>query len=688
MIRQYVGARYVPKFANPVEWASNTSYEALTIVTFNNASYTSKVPVPPTVGNPANNPQYWALTGNYNAQVEQYRQETETVSNNLTTEITNRKYADTTLQGQITTEITNRENADTTLQGQITTEITNRKNADTTLQGQITTEITNREKADTTLQNQITKQQTEYENLTNHLTSIANSAISPTFVTSTSQMTDTSKVYVLTTDSHIYAYINGGMHDTGIVYNMDSAFVRRSTIVSGSYDLTDQDAFEVGSYYIGAGHYTGVPKGYETIAGVAACMYDRFSKGPISAILTFDRRAHKHAFVQLGSDWIDATNDEMFQRRTTIVSGSYDLTDQDAFEVGSYYIGAGHYTGFPKGYETLAGRCACMYDRFSKGPISAILTIDARDHKDTFVQFNDKWVTITGNTINNEFAQADIVWLGTSIPSGGLFGSENLNSYPYQIRQVLPSTTVLNNSVGSSSLTCKLKSLISDDNPYGYNTSISFEAASRILMATEEEKEWVINNYTKFSNAPSNLSDSDKNIIRATSYEKLVTPYLDKPRIWVINHGYNESEAENKEYDSSYPLEPYSMKGAYNMLINMILSAQPKSLILCFCDCTITNWTKISNAVVEDVANDWGLPCFEFYKYFMSNALKSITTKGGWVDGYWNENAYPNGHTMTLKEIAFPDGTHPHTDKSNKTNKQLGYIAGNWIKQQMFWFNI
>ena len=77
MIKHYVGARYVPKFATPVEWAADTSYEALTIVTFNNASYTSKIQVPPTVGNPANNPQYWALTGNYNAQVEQYRQETE-----------------------------------------------------------------------------------------------------------------------------------------------------------------------------------------------------------------------------------------------------------------------------------------------------------------------------------------------------------------------------------------------------------------------------------------------------------------------------------------------------------------------------------------------------------------------------------------------------------------------------------
>ena len=83
MVKQYVGARYVPKFASPVEWAADTSYEALTIVTFNNASYTSKVPVPPTVGNPANNPQYWALTGNYNAQVEQYRQDIDKVQKEI-----------------------------------------------------------------------------------------------------------------------------------------------------------------------------------------------------------------------------------------------------------------------------------------------------------------------------------------------------------------------------------------------------------------------------------------------------------------------------------------------------------------------------------------------------------------------------------------------------------------------------
>ena len=75
-IRNYVGARYVPKFADPIGWQANTSYEAMVIVTYNNSSYTSKIPVPPTVGNPAENSKYWALTGNYNAQIEEYRQET------------------------------------------------------------------------------------------------------------------------------------------------------------------------------------------------------------------------------------------------------------------------------------------------------------------------------------------------------------------------------------------------------------------------------------------------------------------------------------------------------------------------------------------------------------------------------------------------------------------------------------
>lgn len=87
-VTQYIGARYVPKFYEngngTADWTSNTQYEPLTIVTRNGNSYTSKKYVPASVGAPENNSAYWASTGIYNSQVEEYRQEVAAVSAALT----------------------------------------------------------------------------------------------------------------------------------------------------------------------------------------------------------------------------------------------------------------------------------------------------------------------------------------------------------------------------------------------------------------------------------------------------------------------------------------------------------------------------------------------------------------------------------------------------------------------------
>lgn len=72
-VTQYIGARYVPIFADPEEWTSSRTYEPLTIVMHEGNSFTSKQFVP--VGIDIDNDAFWAETGNYNAQVEAYRQE-------------------------------------------------------------------------------------------------------------------------------------------------------------------------------------------------------------------------------------------------------------------------------------------------------------------------------------------------------------------------------------------------------------------------------------------------------------------------------------------------------------------------------------------------------------------------------------------------------------------------------------
>lgn len=79
----YTGMRYVPVFADPAEWSSANSYEPLEIVIHKGNSYTSKTFVP--VGIDISDPQYWALTGNYNAQIEQYRQDVVGVKDQIST---------------------------------------------------------------------------------------------------------------------------------------------------------------------------------------------------------------------------------------------------------------------------------------------------------------------------------------------------------------------------------------------------------------------------------------------------------------------------------------------------------------------------------------------------------------------------------------------------------------------------
>ena len=86
-VTQYIGARYVPLFADPIDWDSTKTYEPLTVVYNKGNSYTSRQYVP--AGIDISNDTYWARTGNYNAQIEQYRSEVATFDDRITTNETN-----------------------------------------------------------------------------------------------------------------------------------------------------------------------------------------------------------------------------------------------------------------------------------------------------------------------------------------------------------------------------------------------------------------------------------------------------------------------------------------------------------------------------------------------------------------------------------------------------------------------
>lgn len=99
-VREYIGARYVPLFMG--EWDNTSAYEPLSIVQYQGNSYTSRQYVP--TGIDITNTAYWAITGNYNAQVEQYRQDVLSFNGRITTnenDIDANERAITTEKGRI-----------------------------------------------------------------------------------------------------------------------------------------------------------------------------------------------------------------------------------------------------------------------------------------------------------------------------------------------------------------------------------------------------------------------------------------------------------------------------------------------------------------------------------------------------------------------------------------------------------
>lgn len=118
-VREYIGARYVPLFADPIDWDSTKTYEPLTIVYNQGNSYTSRQYVP--AGIDISNDTYWAKTGNYNAQIEQYRSEVATVDDRITTNET-----------AITTETTRAKEAEKVNADAIANEVTRAKEAEQT----------------------------------------------------------------------------------------------------------------------------------------------------------------------------------------------------------------------------------------------------------------------------------------------------------------------------------------------------------------------------------------------------------------------------------------------------------------------------------------------------------------------------------------------------------------------------
>ena len=152
----------------------------------------------------------------------------------------------------------------------------------------------------------------------------------------------------------------------------------------------------------------------------------------------------------------------------------------------------------------------------------------------------------------------------------------------------------------------------------------------------------------------------------------------------MFDHGFNDYVGDESSYDPSDPMSTFTYRGACNFIFNEILSKQPKSIIL-FVGLTCYGIRAAQAEQQIVVAEDWNFPFIRLWDY-LAWSEKEVTTTGGWNDdGTWNDNKYPNGHVMKLREIAMPDGIHPHTDRTNGALNQISMILSSWISSQGYY---
>lgn len=189
-VTQYVGSRYVPLFAEPLEWSSEREYEPLTIVLYQGASYTSRQYVP--VDTAITNEKFWVVTGNYNAQVEQYRRETKAVSDKYDTVVNNSNDAmtlaqensaklagttDSALKTLITDETARAQNEESSIDSKVVAETERAQNAESSIDSKVTAETNRAQNAESSIRQTADANSTSIQGLNenvNQLTSTVN----------------------------------------------------------------------------------------------------------------------------------------------------------------------------------------------------------------------------------------------------------------------------------------------------------------------------------------------------------------------------------------------------------------------------------------------------------------------------------------------------------------------------------
>lgn len=182
------------------------------------------------------------------------------------------------------------------------------------------------------------------------------------------------------------------------------------------------------------------------------------------------------------------------------------------------------------------------------------------------------------------------LWMGTSIPAGSDpdAGQGTGSTYPELVAGYLGATTV-NKSKGSSCARVNAST--------GEYTGMMFSHFLRAMSRTVDEADAIAANWTtiqpKISSAPSELTETHVNTMKAHSFENLLLPYLNgtnaMPDLFVFDHGHND-------------VRPKGIDGENDLWINPSVQMIAEGILAPDTYMTANSYAKLKLALNDDLS--------------------------------------------------------------------------------------
>lgn len=264
--------------------------------------------------------------------------------------------------------------------------------------------------------------------------------------------------------------------------------------------------------------------------------------------------------------------------------------------------------------------------------------------------------------------KTNVLWLGTSIPSGCSYPSYSCKSN---------GAYCLNKAVGSSFMCSRSV----EEKGVGY--------AGLSLTETVDEKEKRYRRYVDNGK----LSRKRLKAFKASSYENAVLPYVGSADVVVVDHGFNDIDnlyelykdrntiPDNDTLWNSFDRSNYI--GAFNYLMREIKKVNSGVVVMVggyfqnSCTIDYTAGGRYIQQVSEDIARHYGIQVLDVWNYVdipdgykpgSENYIDSINRKYRKNFVKWNPNVRGE---ITYFQIFCPDAVHPFSDPTGTSQRTL-----------------